>query len=462
MILLSLTGALTVLLVSLGLGSRLTLLRWSVQPVALRWLFVANLAGLGYRAYAAIDAYRSAPATQSSLPTRLGIAAIAVLLIVPHGAAAYYDIVQYDLITSVFAAPTAPEPVTTSAAPTTEPPFMTVVPLPGVTPPVTTPTLPRTTTTTTTTTAPPRLWDGKERLNILLLGGDAGVGRTGVRTDTIIVVSIEPATGDIAMFSVPRNMARVPLPADLDIWSCDCFPKIINELWDYGERNPDRFPGSGPPGAEAMKLAIGELLGIPIHYFALVNLDGFVAMIDAIGGVDIVVPTRVYDASYPHENGTTVTIDIKPGEYHMDGHLALAYARSRHGSDDYNRMGRQRCVLQAVADQASPGTLLRSFPAIAAAIKDSVTTDIPLDRLPDFVDLVARLDADRIVSLPLVPPRYTGKRTPDGYNTPNLEVIRKSVNIALTTPPDQAIELLGLNPIDQTCASVDVAEFGGE
>jgi len=166
----------------------------------------------------------------------------------------------------------------------------------------------------------------------------------------------------------------------------------------------------------------------------------------------------VYDASYPHEDGTTEVIDIAPGEYHMDGHLALAYARSRHGSDDYDRMGRQRCVLQAVVDQASPVDIIRSFPTIADAIKENVSTDIPLESLPDLVDLLTKIDPHQIVSIPLVPPVYTGPRTPDLYNTPDLEVIRSHVAIALELPPEQAIEELGLEPIDDACEVTVPAE----
>jgi anionic cell wall polymer biosynthesis LytR-Cps2A-Psr (LCP) family protein len=194
------------------------------------------------------------------------------------------------------------------------------------------------------------------------------------------------------------------------------------------------------------------MLDLDIHYYALVNLDGFISVIDALGGVDITVTERIYDAEYPYEDGTLGVLDIAPGEYHMDGHLALAYARSRHATDDYDRMGRQRCVLQAVADQASPADLIRSFPTLAQAIKDNVSTDIPLERLPDLVDLLATMDTENMVALPLVPPRFTGPRTSDGYNTPDLPVIRDAVHIVTTLPPDEAIAQLGLEPLADACA----------
>lgn len=439
------------------LADRVTTLSWTVRPDALRWLLVANGVFLVFRATAAVDAFRCVPeARRVPRGRRAGIAvsllagAIIGILTIPHAIGAYYDLVQLDLITTVFAPPTT----TTTAPPVTMTSRPSTTTGAGTTA--------ATTTSTTTTTRAPRFWDGTERLNILLLGGDAGVGRTGVRTDTIIALSIDPSTGDTAMFSVPRNMAQVPLPDDLDIWACDCFPPIINELWDYGTRHPDAFPGGSEPGAEALKLGISELLGIEMHYYALVNLDGFVALVDAIGGIDINVPERVYDAAYPHENGSTEVIDITPGQHHMDGHLALAYARSRHASSDYNRMGRQRCVIQAAVEQATPGDILRSFPKIAAAIKDSLTTDIPLDRLPELIELLPRIDADQIVSIPLYPPTFTGSKTSDGYNTPDVDKIREYVAIATQLPAADAVAQLGIEPITDACDSVDESVFTGD
>jgi LCP family protein required for cell wall assembly len=278
------------------------------------------------------------------------------------------------------------------------------------------------------------------------------VGRTGIRTDTIILASLDPATGDIGLFSVPRNIAQVPLPDGLDIWACDCFPSIINELWDYGVRNPDRFPGSRPPGAAALIAGIEELTGVPIHNFALVNLDGFVDLIDAIGGVEITVTERIYDSAYPHEDGTTEVIDLAPGTYEMDGHLALAYARTRQGSDDYNRTARQRCLLQAVATQADAVSVARSFPDITNTIKNNLVTDIPLERLPDLIQIIPKVDTDRIVAVGLQPPLYTGPRTADFYPTPNLEAIRAAVQTVLELPAAQAIAALGLEPLAEECS----------
>jgi LCP family protein required for cell wall assembly len=307
-------------------------------------------------------------------------------------------------------------------------------------------------TSTTTTTIPVRLWEGTERLNVLLLGGDAGVGRSGVRTDTIILASLDATTGDVGLFAVPRTIAQVPLPESLGIWACDCFPAIINELWDYGVTHPERFAGARPPGAAALISGMEEMLGIPIHHFALVNLDGFVDLIDAIGGVEITVTEHIYDSAYPNEDGTTEVIDWAPGTYEMNGHRALQYVRTRQGSDDYNRMGRQRCLLQAVSDQADPVTIARSFSDITNTIKKNLLTDIPLERLPDLIQIISKLDPDRIVAVGFVPPEYTGPRTADLYNTPDLDAIRHAVATVLELPAAEAIAALGLEPFSSECS----------
>lgn len=418
------------------------------EPDVLRGLLGVDLAVLAFRGWAAWDAYRcieAPPQSSSTWGTVVAGLATAALLVVPHAWFAYYDLTQLDLITTVFAAPT---PTTTT---TVSPPNMSQTSAPPTTGAGGQTTYPMTAPSTAATTQAPTIWGGVERLNILLLGSDAGVGRTGVRTDTIILVSIDPATGDTALFGVPRNLAQVPLPETLDIWSCDCFPPIINELFGYAERNPEAFAGPSPPGPTALKMAIGGLLGIPIHYYALVHLDGFVDMIDALGGVTITVMDRVYDPAYPKEDGGTEVVDFRPGVYDFDGHDALAYARVRRSSDDYNRMGRQRCVLEALADQADPLTLLRGFPAVADAIKRSVETDIPLDSVPDFFELAAKVDTDRALALSVAPPTYIAGLTAEGYNIPDVELIHEHVRIATTLPPQEAIDLLGLEPLAEAC-----------
>lgn len=420
------------------------LLKLAFDPAVLIALLVANAAIFVFRTFAVVDSYRLAGAAGAgrSVVVPAGLA-VAVVLLVPHLLFAYYDAVQYDLINTVFAPPAATTttvaPTTTSVAPAVSAPGATTT-----TPPPTTTTIPP----TTTTMGP---WDELDRLNVLLLGSDAGVGRTGVRTDTMILASIDVDNGELALISVPRNFARVPLPESVDIWSCDCFPPILNELYQYAENRPEAFPGPATPGANAIKGAISELTGLPVHFYALVALDGFVEMVDAVGGVTITVTDRVYDPAYPKEGGGTEVVDLQPGTYDFDGHDALAFARSRYSSDDYDRMGRQRCVIEAVIEQTDPFTLLRNFPSLAEVIKASVETDIPLERMPDLIDLLPLVDTEDAVSLRLVPPTYVGGYTEDRHNTPDVDLIREHSRIVTTLSPAEAMVALGIDPLDDAC-----------
>lgn len=422
-------------------NDRVDVLTAAVEPSALAMLMILNIVLLGYRVWAADDAYRTARRRAGREPGRSGTAVIAAgvvlgaVLLMPHVVFGYYDLVQYNLLTEVF----GDNEATGTTITTTEDDGSTSSTVPGE--------------TTTTGAAPEtEIWNGLDRLNILLLGGDFGVGRTGVRTDTMITVSIDPESGEVAMFSVPRNWTYAPLPEGMGIWDCNCYPELMNELWVMGEQYPDAFPGPGTPSENAVKGINSAFLGIPIHYYALVNLDGFVDIIDSIGGVDIYVPELVVDEDYPHEDGTVERIEIQPGDQHLDGHLALAYARTRHQDSDYFRMNRQRCVLEAVLDQAEPTDLILNFQTIADVIKRSVQTDIPLDALPELVKLLPDIDRDEILSIAFIPPEYHLKFRDDGKEgrVPNVDLVHEHVQLIIDDP-ERAIQELGLDTLDDTC-----------
>lgn len=451
-LLLVITG-LVIFVLAMTLQDKTTWLVWSVQPTSLRWILAGNGFALAFRVFAAADALFSPSLRQSIMPGGRMAAALLIsgsflVLTLPHAYAGYLDVVQYDLITTVFA-PTStlpPAPPSQSTSTTTTPDQ------PANHDPGGAPASPPTSTsiTTTTTTVPVRLWDGTERLNVLLLGGDGGKGRTSIRTDTIILVSIDPESGATAMFSVPRNMAQVPLPAQIDIWDCDCFPGIINALWRWADDRPGRFEDLTDPGADVLKLAIGTLVDLDIHYYALINLEGFIELVDAIGGIDITVPTRVRDR-YSGPDGVSQLIDLAPGEYHFDGYDTLGYVRVSKASSDYSRMGRERCVLRAMAKQADPLTVIRAFPAIASVLKNNLFTDIPLGSLPDFIELLPLIKADEIVLVRFIPDRFTGPRTPDFYPTPDLSEIRTVVQDVLSATNLDVVEDLELEDLGEAC-----------
>ncbi len=428
---------------------RVAVLTAWLQPTSLALMMVGNIVLLGYRIWAADDAYRSAkgraPASFRS-PTAAvlgGAAVLSMVLLVPHVVFGYYDLVQYDLLTSVFTATSTSTTVVAGEEPTTpstDATGSTVTTQPGD-------------TTTSTTPTGSAIWDGLDRLNILLIGGDFGTGRTGIRTDTMITVSIDPSTGDAAMFSVPRNWTQAPLPDGMGVWDCNCYPELINELWVAGEQHPEAFPGPGTPSENAVKGVISEFLGIPIHYYAMVNLDGFVDIVDALGGVEIYIPSTVIDEEYPNEDGTTTErIQIDQGWQELDGHLALAYSRTRNQDSDYFRMNRQRCVIEAIIDKADPVSLLRNFGKLADVVKDTTLTDIPLDALPQLVQLLPDLDLDSVVSVRFIPPEYHLKYRDDGQpgRVANIDLVHEHVNLVITDP-QRAIDELGLEKLDDVC-----------
>ena len=425
--LLVIDGAIALSMLVMLAWLRLDFLKFWVSSTALALMTVVNLMLLGYRWLAATDAYqlvgdRVTPRWQ----TNLAIGAIAAVLLIPHIAFGYVTVTQYSLINSVFGdGDGSASPVAVGDE--------------------------NTTTTVPASSAHPVLWNGLERLNILLLGADAGAGRSGLRTDTTIVVSLDPVTGDAAMFSIPRDMSGVPLPEGMGMWDCNCFDDLITHLHKVAEENPEAFPGPATPGINALKGAMGEIFGIPIHHYAMVTLDGFVDIVDSLGGVTIEVPETITDNEYPHENGSIESITIKAGTRHLDGHEALAYARIRRQSDDFARMHRQRCVIEAVLEQSSPAEILFRFGSIAEALKRSLHTDIPEDRLADFIDLLPVLSTDRIASLRITRADYKSGEGP-GKVYYDIGRIRADAQ-ALMNDPAAAEAALGLENLDGTCGA---------
>ncbi|HEX6946430.1 MAG TPA: LCP family protein [Acidimicrobiia bacterium] len=419
---------------------KLEVARLFFNPTALLVLMAMNVVLLIFRAIVVAGAYSMAPsggARSRWWSAAFLIAALAVLVI-PHAAFGYVAWHSYDVIRSVFqpSDPQASPPTSTSSTSSTTPPTT----VPGATT-----TLPP----TTTTTAPPPIWDGLERLNVLLLGADAGPGRRGTRTDTLILVSIEPSTGHVVMVSVPRQLSNPPLPAGMGIWDCNCVPDLITHVYYQAEMHPEAFPGPQEPPINAIKGTFEEIFGVPIHYYAMVTLQGFVDMVDALGGVTIDVPKTIVDETYPHEDGSVEHVVIEKGRQHLNGHLALAYARIRRHSDDFARMHRQRCVIGALVDQADPFTILRNFGRIAQAIKENVSTDIPQDKLDDFVDLLPKVSSNRIDSLRITRDEYSTGAAP-GRVFYDIDRIRAETH-DLMNDPDAARERLGLDDLQATC-----------
>ncbi|WP_419817089.1 LCP family protein [Glaciibacter flavus] len=257
--------------------------------------------------------------------------------------------------------------------------------------------------------------DGK--YNILLLGGDAGPDRDGLRPDSISVVSVDANTGRAVMIGLPRDLENAPFsPGPMaDKYpqgygyddTCDVDVCQLNSIYTEVElKSPDMYPDAAKngsqPGIEAMRDVAEGITGLPIQYYVLIDMQGFSDLIDALGGVDITVTERVPLGGDEDLNG--VAEWFEPGKQHMDGYHATWYARSRHGTSDYDRMARQRQLQDAVLKQFNPTNVLAKFQGIAAAGAQVVKTDIPQSMLGYFVDLASKTKEIPVTNVEMVPP----------------------------------------------------------
>jgi len=235
------------------------------NPDLLLALLAANAASLAFRVMAAVDAYLLAagPGRRGRVATGVTVAGLALVLLltaVPHVWVGHRNLLLHDLLTHDFA--TDPNQAATTTITTTPP---TTVPA-GISTTTAAPTTTTAAPTTTTTTRPDPFADG-DRVNVLLLGSDAGIGRTGVRTDTMIVLSVDPETGWTAMFGIPRNFIRLPIPPDhpaYPLWPDGVWGDPSNLAWGvyaYGLNNPELFAGANT-GGDAAKTILGNLLGL--------------------------------------------------------------------------------------------------------------------------------------------------------------------------------------------------------
>jgi LCP family protein required for cell wall assembly len=257
-------------------------------------------------------------------------------------------------------------------------------------------------------------WGGRQQVNVLLLGGDGGVGRTGIRTDSVILLSMNTQTGKSVMFSLPRNMMNAQFPED----------SPLHEVFPDGFRNADgsdpgnwmlnavysQVPALYPhvlgksenEGADAVKQAVAGSLGTHVDYYVLINLMGFQQLVDAIGGVTVNInePIAINGNT---DAGIPPTGYLEPGpDQKLDGFHALWYSRGRWGSDDYKRMLRQRCMVDALVEAADPLTVLRRYQSLAAAGKEILRTDVPRELMPAFVDLAMKVKERPMKSMAFV------------------------------------------------------------
>ncbi|MDR6612382.1 LCP family protein [Leifsonia sp. 1010] len=283
------------------------------------------------------------------------------------------------------------------------------------------------------------------RYNIMLLGGDAGPDRDGLRPDSMSIVSIDANTGQAVTVGLPRDLDPVPFPASSPLHEeypdgygyndrCDVDVCQLNSIYTEVELyKPDLYPNAkknkSEPGIEAMRDALEGATGLKIQYYVLIDMQGFADLIDALGGVDVTVTDRVPIGGDENLNG--VAEWIEPGKRHLDGYHAQWYARARHGSSDYDRMARQRQLQDAILKQVNPVNVVSKFQGIATAGAQVMKTDIPQSMLGYFVDLGMKTRKLPVQQLELVPP--TVNPTEPDYAQIQ-ELVRQAVNPATAKP----------------------------
>jgi LCP family protein required for cell wall assembly len=438
--------------VCLAAGAGILVALSAVGPALLAVLLATNAALLAVRVVAIVDASRGAVSRVAAL----GLVGLLALAAAPHVAAGYVAVRGYDVLDTVFA---DDEPVDVLGAGGLFLPDLLKngAPPRDVDPPSLRPTraLPGPAAKPFAGEARPladssRVVAGLETeldppwVTILLLGSDEGPRQAGDRTDTMIVTAIQRRTGRAVLLGIPRNLVGVPVRAR---WR---YHEPLNWLYQYANRRPQLFPGARDPGATALKQAISRLLGIRIDYYAMVDLNGFVKMVDALGGVRIHVKERIVDeVTRPAWRETKPRIDVYPGRtYRFTGRTALAYVRSRKASSDYRRMARQRCFVSALADQLDVKSVLRNFGSLAEAVESSVRTDVPLDRAPDLTRLAAGVDTRLTITETFGPDYFAGRRY-DRWPYPNVAKIQAAVRDAVLHPENAKAR--GLPSTAQSC-----------
>ena len=282
------------------------------------------------------------------------------------------------------------------------------------------------------------------RYNFLLIGGDAGADRDGLRPDSAMVVSVDADTGRTVTVGMPRDLHNITFPegsvmaglypdgytedtADYCAeWAC------LNTIYvDAEENHADAFAeqeaAGTPAGIAAMMEAASGITGLQIQYYVLIDMQGFADLIDALGGVDVCVdqqiPIVADEYSDPEEW-------IDEGCQHLNGYYALWYARARYqiGDGDYGRMQRQATLEQAIVDQFTPAVILAKFQDIAASTTQIVKTNVPQSMLGYFVTLAEKARAIPITRVELIPANGIDPQDPD------YALIAALIQEALTPP----------------------------
>ncbi len=229
-------------------------------------------------------------------------------------------------------------------------------------------------------------WAGSTRVNILLMGIDRRPGEPFIsRTDSMMIVSIDPVGKSASILSVPRDLYVVIPGRGRD---------RINTAFVYGA------VGNNPAGGAALAMQTVEYnLGVPINHYVLVDFSAVVQGIDTLGGIDINVPFTINDPTYPDMYYGYDPLYIPAGLQHMDGALALKYARTRHVDNDFGRAQRQQQVIMAAREKAfslGMSSLMARAPALYQQLERGIRTDLNMEQMLSLATTVSEIPSQRI------------------------------------------------------------------
>jgi LCP family protein required for cell wall assembly len=298
----------------------------------------------------------------------------AVLILTSQGIIGYYAWAVYDASSQIFGGDVAPSPSPGQAI--ASPSEGAGANFESVTPAI---------------TPPP-----SSRINVLVTGIDAYRTRSEALNDTLLVVSFDPVAKTAVLISIPRDTSAFPL------YSGGTYSGKINSLMTAAYNDPSKYP-DGP--VRTLTNEIGYLLGIPIYYYAAIDLTGFSTMVDLVGGIDVVNPKPINDPAYDWLDGTH-GFKLSAGPHHLNGRLALAYVRSRQGQgdNDYTRSARQQQVLIALKQKMATPAMIAKLPQILAAAAKTIKTDFPAEQVASMVTVGERISSGSIQKFVLGPP----------------------------------------------------------
>jgi polyisoprenyl-teichoic acid--peptidoglycan teichoic acid transferase len=238
-------------------------------------------------------------------------------------------------------------------------------------------------------------------MNILLVGTDARPGEDVSRTDTLVLAHFDLQTNRVSMLSFPRDLL-VNVPGH--------GKNKINAAYPIGERQIG--PGYGPA---LLKETVGELVGLPIDHFMLINFDGFKTLIDKIDGIYVDVPKALDDPAYPTDDYRTIKIHFDAGRQLLDGDRALIYARTRHADSDFGRNQRQQQVLMAIFDRVREQGLLTQLTNIdqyTESMSDYIRTDLSRSDMLSLANMGSKLNAESIQRFAIDPSMVVERHQP--------------------------------------------------